>query len=289
MESLLLFCPCGSSNSQRPLSLSLILIYTQTHPHHPHSVTPGPFPRRAWIRGGPYNVALGRVHPLTTHTPPTLPSPQGHPSSYTLRGGLLLACPEPYPPCPNLPHGEGGCSSQGQRALLEGHRREANAPPAASSPGRPSGSVQRVRQCVCVCVWVWGGPLRPCPPSAAKGRPWCHVAMPVLSQRCVSERELVRNEGPRLLSLPTSLSLSIPCRVRSMACSGSLGRGHARVTGGKPFRRYLGKHVAVNSKLALSQRRIWKCTHARTRARTHTQFCFKIEWGFFKRAIVFPG
>ena len=38
MESLLLFCPCGSSNSQRPLSLSVSHshIYTNT-PHHPHS------------------------------------------------------------------------------------------------------------------------------------------------------------------------------------------------------------------------------------------------------------
>ena len=141
--------PKGVCDIRPESQLSLILIYTQTHPHHPRTVTPGPFPGLAWIRGGPYNVALGRVHPLTTHTPPTLPSPQGRPSSYTLRGGLLLACPEPHPPCPGLPHGEGGCSSQGQRTLLEGHRREANAPPAASSPGRPSGSVQRVRQCVC--------------------------------------------------------------------------------------------------------------------------------------------
>lgn len=94
------------------VSLSLILIYTQTHPTIP-TLTPGPFPARAWIRGGPYNVALGSVHPLSTHTPPTLPSLQGRPSSHTLRGGLLLACPELHPPCPGLPHGEGGCSSQG--------------------------------------------------------------------------------------------------------------------------------------------------------------------------------
>lgn len=150
MESLLLFCPCGSSNSQRPLSLSLSFSYI--HKHTPTIPTLSyQAPSLGWpgFRGGPYNVALGRVHPLTTHTPPTLPSLQGRPSSYTLRGGLLLACPEPHPPCPGLPHGEGGCSSQGQRTLLEGHRREANAPPAASSPGRPSGSVQRVRQCVC--------------------------------------------------------------------------------------------------------------------------------------------
>lgn len=246
------------------VSLSLILIYTQTHPTIP-TLKPGPFPARAWIRGEPYNVAPGSVHPLTAHTPPTLPSPQGRPSSYTLRGGLLLACPELHPPCPGLPYGEGGCSSQGWGGLPEGHRREANAPPAASSPGSPSGSVQRVRQC-----WGVRGSIGPRPPSAVKGRPWRHVAVPVLSQRCVGERELVRNEGPRLLSLPTSLSLRVPCRVRSMACSGSPGRRHERVTGGKPFRRYLGKHVAVNSKLALSQRRIWKCTHARTRAHTHT-------------------
>ena len=98
--------------SEAPQSLCLILIYTQTHPTIP-TLTPGPFPARAWIRGGPYNVALGSVHPLSTHTPPTLPSLQGRPSSHTLRGGLLLACPELHPPCPGLPHGEGGCSSQG--------------------------------------------------------------------------------------------------------------------------------------------------------------------------------
>lgn len=37
-----------------------------------------------------------RLHPPTAHTPPAVPSPQGHPSLYSLHGGLLLARPEPH-------------------------------------------------------------------------------------------------------------------------------------------------------------------------------------------------
>ena len=146
--------------SESPRSRSL-LIYTQTHSHHPHSVAPGPFPGRAWLREGPCMAAPGRLHPPTSHIPPA--------------GSPILIFhawrPPPGPPkaspCPGLPQGkEAAHLGGGEDCWKDTEER-----PTPHLPLPHLAAPQVLCRGEEVCVVGWGGSLGPCRPSAVKGGP----------------------------------------------------------------------------------------------------------------------